>query len=201
MNNFMTQLVVLMLLVLIGLCIWRLFLSSMIKLPKKKEEKEKVIDESSVQNAKHTNIMNFWEIQYYSSRGIKTVPLVFRPGHSEFSIGIDPSCDLVIEDAHYVSHIHAKIYKDKDGYFLQDYSLNGIYDSDCHRQEEISIEDGTVVQLADAKIRFSRNDPFRAEQEESIPKRRHPVGEQQNIDLNATKLFDFMKRRTKNGED
>lgn len=155
METFMTQLIVLLILALTGAVVWHFFLKPGAAGTVFNEKK----DGAPAAPAPKTAAMSLWDIQYLSPHGVRTAPLLTR--QSGFSIGTSPDCDFVISDAKYVSQIHARIYHDDKGYYLVDAgSTNGTFDDRCAQIEQLAIEDGSEAQLADAKIRFVRNDPF-----------------------------------------
>lgn len=75
-----------------------------------------------------------------------------------FSIGYDKDCDLVVK-SNYVSRVHLRIGKDKDGYFAKDSSLNGTFINDKeYKGESFSLEEG-VVYVADVPVYFKKIRP------------------------------------------
>ncbi len=107
-----------------------------------------------------------------------------------FSIGYDKDCDLVVK-SDFVSRVHLKIGKDKDGYFAKDCSLNGTFVNDKeYKGESFSLEEG-LVYVADIPVYFEKNNPDRPVISPRFTKKDAEVASKDNDieDMSNTKNF------------
>ena len=165
MNDFITQVFILVLAVAAITVLWSLFGERLkdwrapaVKPPIKREGSGG-FGQPYEDDRIGTVQMPVWKVSYKNGRGqVETDIILDKSGI--FAIGKGKGCNLVITGSEYVGRIHAIVTKDMDGYYLLDNdSVNGTFlRGTTERQDEIIITDGLKVKLANVELTFKKMD-------------------------------------------